>query len=128
MGQAETQLNCEARRKKSSVRSCGAGALTAHETSRLMLLGSPPDMVRGHPLRETGSAAACGGLLLLFYYIISQMATGNFTGKETLSKNYSLKCPDPYGMMDLRGRVRQITCVKKGELMKHCSLWFESVG
>ena len=26
-----------------------------------MLLGSPPDMVHGHPLRETGSAAACRG-------------------------------------------------------------------
>ena len=47
---------------KSSVCSCGTGALAAHGTSRLMLLGSPPDMVRGHPLRETGSAAACGGL------------------------------------------------------------------
>ena len=40
----------------------GTGALAAHGTSRLMLLGSPPDMIRGHPLRETGSAAACGGL------------------------------------------------------------------
>ena len=26
-----------------------------------MLLGSPPDMIRGYPLRETGSAAHSGG-------------------------------------------------------------------
>ena len=26
-----------------------------------MLLGSPPDMIRGYPLRETGSAAVSGG-------------------------------------------------------------------
>ena len=26
-----------------------------------MLLGSPPDMIRGYPLRETGPAAAGGG-------------------------------------------------------------------
>ena len=64
--------------KKFSTRSCGAGCLAAHETFRLMLLGSPPDMVRRASLRETGSAAACGGLLLLFYYILSQMATENF--------------------------------------------------
>ena len=31
------------------------GTLTAHEKHRLMLLGSPPDMVHGFPLRETGS-------------------------------------------------------------------------
>jgi len=49
--------------EKSSACSCGTGALTAHGTSRLMLLGSPPDMIRGVPLRETGSAAACGGLV-----------------------------------------------------------------
>lgn len=35
-----------------------------------MLLGSPPDMVRGHPLRETGSAAAHGGLLWFIYFTI----------------------------------------------------------
>jgi len=29
------------------------GCLTAHEETRLMLLGSPPDMVHGAPLRET---------------------------------------------------------------------------
>ena len=28
-----------------------------------MLLGSPPDMIRGHPLRETGSTAAGGGVV-----------------------------------------------------------------
>ena len=65
---------------KSSVCSCGTGALAAHETSRLMLLGSPPDMVRGHPLRETGSAAACGGLFIayLFYYTIAKLSTKIF--------------------------------------------------
>ena len=37
------------------------GTLTAHEKHRLMLLGSPPDMVRGHSLRKTDPAAVCGG-------------------------------------------------------------------
>ena len=31
----------------------GPGSLTAHEKHRLMLLGSPPDMVHGIPLRKT---------------------------------------------------------------------------
>ena len=31
----------------------GNGNLAAHETIRLMLLGSPPDMVRGISLRKT---------------------------------------------------------------------------
>ena len=31
-----------------------------------MLLGSPPDMVRGLPLRETGSAAVHGGFYLSY--------------------------------------------------------------
>jgi len=64
-------------RYKSSACSCGTGALAAHEKSRLMLLGSPPDMIRGHPLRETGSAAAYGGLLTAcsFYYKISKLST-----------------------------------------------------
>jgi len=29
-----------------------------------MLLGSPPDMIRGYPLRETGSAAGGGGVVI----------------------------------------------------------------
>ena len=45
----------------SSVCRHGTGVLAAHGTSRLMLLGSPPDMVHGAPLRETGSASASGG-------------------------------------------------------------------
>ena len=63
--------------KKSSVCSHGTGTLAAHGTSRLMLLGSPPDMVRGVPLRETGSAAACGGLssTLRLYYSFRDFAT-----------------------------------------------------
>ena len=32
------------------------GCLTAHAATRLMLLGSPPDMVHGAALRETGSS------------------------------------------------------------------------
>ena len=32
------------------------GILAAHEKHLLMLLGSPPDMVRGFPLRKTGSS------------------------------------------------------------------------
>jgi len=36
----------------------------------MMLLGSPPDMVRGHPLRETGSAAARGGLLYSLFILL----------------------------------------------------------
>ena len=31
-------------------------APSRHMVFRLMLLGSPPDMVHGHPLRETGSS------------------------------------------------------------------------
>ncbi|CDC67919.1 putative uncharacterized protein [Oscillibacter sp. CAG:155] len=58
------------KKTKSSVCSCGTGALAAHGTSRLMLLGSPPDMVRGHPLRETGSAAACGGLFHSLFILL----------------------------------------------------------
>ena len=53
-----------------------------------MLLGSPPDMVRGHPLRETGSAASHGGLSLLFYYILSQIATENFPVPKKAKKSY----------------------------------------
>ena len=42
-----------------------------------MLLGSPPDMIRGHPLRKTGSAASHGGLSIeLFYYKSGRLATG----------------------------------------------------
>ena len=42
-----------------------------------MLLGSPPDMIRGHPLRKTGSAASHGGLSTeLFYYKSERLATG----------------------------------------------------
>ena len=41
-----------------------------------MLLGSPPDMIRGHPLRKTGSAASHGGLSTeLFYYKSGRLAT-----------------------------------------------------
>ena len=38
------------------------GSLTAHETHRLMLLGSPPDMVHRFPLRETGSSTLLTGV------------------------------------------------------------------
>ena len=38
------------------------GTLTAHEKHRLMLLGSPPDMVYGFPLRETGSSTLLTGV------------------------------------------------------------------
>ena len=42
-----------------------------------MLLGSPPDMIRGYPLRKTGSAASHGGLSTeLFYYKSGRLATG----------------------------------------------------
>ena len=40
----------------------GPGKLAAHEKHRLMLLGSPPDMVRGFPLRETGSSTLLTGV------------------------------------------------------------------
>ena len=33
------------------------GSLAAHRKHRLMLLGSPPDMVHGFLLRETGSSS-----------------------------------------------------------------------
>ena len=50
-----------------------------------MLLGSPPDMIRGYPLRETGSAAGGGGVVIgISYHIFSRLATGNLTvGKES---------------------------------------------
>ena len=42
-----------------------------------MLLGSPPDMIRGYPLRKTGSAASHGGLsTAVFYYKSDLLATG----------------------------------------------------
>ena len=40
------------------------GTLAAHEKHRLMLLGSPPDMVHGFPLRETGSSTLLTGVRL----------------------------------------------------------------
>ena len=39
----------------------GPGYLTAHEKHRLMLLGSPPDMVHGFPLRETETSILLSG-------------------------------------------------------------------
>ena len=38
------------------------GTLAAHEKHRLMLLGSPPDMVHGFPLRETDSSTLLTGV------------------------------------------------------------------
>ena len=40
----------------------GIGTLAAHEKHRLMLLGSPPDMVHGFPLRETDSSTLLTGV------------------------------------------------------------------
>ena len=60
-GHAGSSKGCPAHMKTSSVCRHGTGVLAAHGTSRLMLLGSPPDMVHGAPLRETGSASASGG-------------------------------------------------------------------
>ena len=39
-----------------------SGSLTAHEKHRLMLLGSPPDMVHRFSLRETGSSTLLTGV------------------------------------------------------------------
>ena len=39
----------------------GSGSLAAHERHRLMLLGSPPDMVHRFSLRETGSSTLLSG-------------------------------------------------------------------
>ena len=36
----------------------GSGILAAHEDALLMLLGSPPDMVRGASLRKTGTSTS----------------------------------------------------------------------
>ena len=74
------------KKRKSSTRSCGAGCLAAHETFRLMLLGSPPDMVRRASLRETGSAAACGGLPLYSTIFFPKWQQKIFSGIE----NYCL--------------------------------------
>ena len=46
-----------------------------------MLLGSPPDMIHGHPLRETGSAAVCGGIQLPDYFTIPPR---NYQGENAL--------------------------------------------
>ena len=40
----------------------GSGTLAAHGKHRLMLLGSPPDMVHGFPLRKTGSSTLLTGV------------------------------------------------------------------
>ena len=74
--------------RKSSACSHGTGTLAAHGTSRLMLLGSPPDMVRGVPLRETGSAAACGGLssIKLLYYTRSELSTKKCGENKNVAK------------------------------------------
>ena len=56
----------------------GTGALAAHGWSRLMLLGSPPDMVHGYPSRKTDSAAVYGGHLPVFYYKRRKDAIENF--------------------------------------------------
>ena len=47
-------------RKRSS--QLGPGILAAHATFRLMLLGSPPDMVHGATLRETRSSTSLTAL------------------------------------------------------------------
>ena len=39
-----------------------SGSLAAHEEHRLMLLGSPPDMVHGSSLRKTGSSTLLTGV------------------------------------------------------------------
>ena len=62
---------------KSPACSCGAGTLAAHGRSRLMLLGSPPDMVRRVPLRETGSAAARGGLVHSLFILLYSFQISN---------------------------------------------------
>jgi hypothetical protein len=40
----------------------GSGTLAAHAEHRLMLLGSPPDMVHGSTLRKTGSSTLLTGV------------------------------------------------------------------
>ena len=40
----------------------GNGSLAAHGKVRLMLLGSPPDMVHGFPLRKTASVFSYPGV------------------------------------------------------------------
>ena len=64
--QKDTKISCKIRpytlrsnfsfaRKSPSL--LGAGALAAHRRDRLMLLGSPPDMVHGCRLRKTHSSS-----------------------------------------------------------------------
>ena len=47
-------------------------APSRHIVFRLMLLGSPPDMVHGHPLRETEllNANACGGFFFFKFELV----------------------------------------------------------
>jgi len=70
--------------RKSSAVSRRAGTLAAHGQSLLMLLGSPPDMIRGHPLRETGSAAYRGGLILPIIHQKEYFGNHEFAAKTCI--------------------------------------------
>ena len=78
----------------SSAVSHRAGALAAHGQSLLMLLGSPPDMIRGHPLRETGSAACRGGLIPSIIHQKTAFGNYEFTSWGCIFTNlgYNIIC------------------------------------
>ena len=61
-----------------------------------MLLGSPPDMVHGVPLRETGSAAVCGGAIHSFSILLYETGIGN---KNFYSRKNRLYNGRKYGII-----------------------------
>ena len=99
-----------------------------------MLLGSPPDMVRGHPLRETGSAAAYGGMVRIYFTILfsnSQYKNEKFPKKSLYKQtkcgiiSFVVKGSFPCGTTEY-GLVAQLgeRCVRIAEV--EGSIPFES--
>jgi len=68
-----------------------------------MLLGSPPDMVHGHSLRKTGSAAAYGGLAIYFTIFFPK-----WQQKISLSPKLSPKTLNPLPPYGLPRRLQPV--------------------
>ena len=70
-----------------------------------MLLGSPPDMVHGVPLRETGSAAICGGAIHSFSILLYGAGIGN---KNFLPEKNRLYKGRNYGIIAFAAGAKRI--------------------
>ena len=68
-----------------------------------MLLGSPPDMIRGYPLRETGSAAHSGGQVRNPYSTTIPARSQQFFQSEG-GKNGRVRVPQGSGREAVCGR------------------------